>query len=120
MRCACCGMVPDGVLPCQAIALMRQHGEAIFSQAIRDPVVVVGLPRSGTSAMVNLLAQHSKLGPLPMFQAFHPAGVPGELLPQAALANASHDPRIAIVDGYELWYKREHAWVTSCMLTCSP
>lgn len=45
----------------QVQELLRQYSDEIRSQVIREPIIVVGLPRSGTSAITNLLAQHDKL-----------------------------------------------------------
>ena len=45
----------------QTQELLRQHGDAIRAQSIDRPLIVIGLPRSGTSAITNLLAQHHKL-----------------------------------------------------------
>ena len=45
----------------QVQELLRQYSDEIRSQVIREPIIVVGVPRSGTSAITNLLAQHDKL-----------------------------------------------------------
>ena len=92
----------------QTIDMLKRHRAAIESQSIRAPVIVTGLPRSGTSAMVNLLGQHAALASLPMYQAFLPAGLHGEPLTADAFAAATQDPRISVVQ----------RCVWSCLVPC--
>lgn len=66
---------------------LRRHPE-ILDERIERPLVVVGLPRSGTTHMVNLLAADDRLHSLPLWESYEPVPRPGE----APLPDGS-DPR---------------------------
>jgi len=55
----------------------KRHPE-IFRQEIERPVIVVGLPRSGTTHMVNLLAADERFHSLPLWESYEPVPIPGE------------------------------------------
>ena len=55
---------------------------------IREPIIVAGLPRSGTTHLVNLLAADRRLRSLPLWESYEPVPLPGE----APLADGT-DPR---------------------------
>ena len=55
----------------------QQHPE-IFEEEIRAPVIVVGLPRSGTTHLLNLMAADSRFRALPLWEAYEPVARPGE------------------------------------------
>jgi hypothetical protein len=57
--------------------LYRRHPE-IDDIAIVAPIVVVGLPRSGTTHLVNLIAADARLRSLPFWESTEPFPVPGE------------------------------------------
>jgi len=57
--------------------LLRRHPE-IHDIEISAPLVVVGLPRSGTTHLVNLLAQDPRRRALPYWESQEPIPVPGE------------------------------------------
>ena len=57
--------------------LLRRHPE-ILAQEIQAPVIVVGLPRSGTTHLVNLLAADPRFHSLPLWEAYEPVPKPGE------------------------------------------
>lgn len=57
--------------------LLRRHPE-ILDVPIRRPIVVVGLPRSGTTHLLNLLAADVRLRSLPYWEALEPIPVRGE------------------------------------------
>src|SRR5690606_11528767 len=59
---------------------LRRHPE-ILKERIERPVIVVGLPRSGTTHMVNLLAADARLHSLPLWESYEPAPLPGEPAP---------------------------------------
>jgi Sulfotransferase family len=68
---------------------LKRHPE-ILQQKIDRPVIVTGLPRSGTTHLVNLLAADARFHSLPLWQSYEPVPLPGE----AALADGT-DPRYA-------------------------
>jgi hypothetical protein len=57
--------------------LVRRH-PGILAVGIRAPIVVAGLPRSGTTHLLNLLAADARLRSLPYWEALEPVPVPGE------------------------------------------
>ena len=66
---------------------LKRHPE-ILQENIERPVIVVGLPRSGTTHMVNLLAADRRLHSLPLWESYEPVPLPGEPAPGDAI-----DPR---------------------------
>ena len=57
--------------------LLRRHPE-IEQVPIRAPIIVAGLPRSGTTHLVNLIAADSRLRSLPYWESLEPVPVRGE------------------------------------------
>ncbi|WP_372782605.1 sulfotransferase [Litorivivens sp.] len=57
--------------------LLKRHPE-IHAEEISEPIIVVGLPRTGTTHMLNLLAADSRLRSLPLWESYEPVPVPGE------------------------------------------
>ena len=57
--------------------LLAHHPE-IHDEAIVAPIIVVGLPRSGTTHLVNLLAADPRLRSLPLWESYEPVPTPGE------------------------------------------
>ena len=55
----------------------KRHPE-ILREEIAEPVIVVGLPRSGTTHLVNLLAADERFHSLPLWESYEPAPLPGE------------------------------------------
>ena len=68
---------------------IKRHPE-ILKEEIDRPVIVTGLPRSGTTHLVNLLAADARFHSLPLWQSYEPVPLPGE----AALPDGT-DPRYA-------------------------
>jgi hypothetical protein len=60
---------------------LARHPE-ILDEPIERPIVVTGLPRSGTTHLVNLLASDARLHSLPLWESYEPVPLPGE--PRAA------------------------------------
>lgn len=56
---------------------LRRHPE-ILAEPIERPIIVVGLPRSGTTHLVNLLAADARLHSLPLWESYEPVPLPGE------------------------------------------
>jgi hypothetical protein len=67
--------------------LLSRHPE-IHDVQIRAPIIVAGLPRSGTTHLLNLMAADSRLRALPLWESYEPVPMPGEEL----LGNGT-DPR---------------------------
>src|SRR5262245_47884339 len=57
--------------------LLKRHPE-IHEQEIRAPIIVVGLPRSGTTHLVNLIAADRRLRSLPLWESQEPVPDPRE------------------------------------------
>jgi len=74
-------------------AAFAKHPE-IRERAIRRPVVLTGLPRSGTSALFNLLAADPAARPLRLWEALFPDPYEGELAP------GQGDPRRDAVEAH--------------------
>lgn len=66
----------------------NKHPE-IFSETIDKPLIVAGLPRSGTTHLVNLLAADARFHSLPLWESYEPVPLPGE----PATATTTDDPR---------------------------
>ena len=75
--------------------LLNQHPE-ILSIPIEKPVIVVGLPRSGTTHLVNLLAADSRFRSMPLWESYEPVPDPREVVPSDGI-----DPR---------WTRCQQAW----------
>lgn len=59
--------------------MLIRHPE-ILDERIERPLIVVGLPRSGTTHLVNLLAADDRLHSLPLWESYEPVPRPGEAL----------------------------------------
>ena len=59
--------------------LLTQHPE-ILDIEIEKPVIVIGLPRSGTTNLVNLLASDSRFRSMPLWESYEPVPDPNETL----------------------------------------
>jgi hypothetical protein len=57
--------------------LYRRHPE-IDDIEIDQPIIVVGLPRSGTTHLVNLIAADTRLRSLPYWESLEPVPMPGD------------------------------------------
>ena len=57
--------------------LWRQHPE-IMEQALPKPLIIAGLPRSGTTHLVNLIAADRRFRSLPLWESQAPAPADGE------------------------------------------
>ncbi len=67
--------------------ILKRHPE-IHDEVIDKPIIVAGLPRSGTTHLVNILAADARLRSLPLWESYEPLPMPGE----ARLADGT-DPR---------------------------
>ena len=68
--------------------LLKRHPE-ILDVEIRKPIIIAGLPRSGTTHLLNLIAADSRLRSLPYWESLEP--VPD---PQEAAGSGGQDPRL--------------------------
>ncbi len=59
--------------------LLKQHPE-IHDVQIKAPIIVAGLPRSGTTHLLNLMASDKRLRALPLWESYEPVPTPGERL----------------------------------------
>ena len=57
----------------------NEHPE-IHNIQIEKPIIVAGLPRSGTTHLLNLMASDSRLRALPLWESYEPVPMPGESL----------------------------------------
>jgi hypothetical protein len=69
--------------------LLKRHPE-ILDIPIEKPVIVVGLPRSGTTHLVNVLAADTRFRSMPLWEAYEPVPNPNESTPSDGV-----DPRWA-------------------------
>ena len=57
--------------------LLQRHPE-IHNVKISEPIIVAGLPRSGTTHLLNLMAADTRLRALPLWESYEPVPTPGE------------------------------------------
>ena len=87
-------MIPSNVLIRNAVqrlrheALWKAHPE-IANTAIDRPIIIAGLPRSGTTHMVNLISNDHRLRSLQYWESLEPFPAPGE-----PVSGDDDDPRI--------------------------
>jgi Sulfotransferase family len=62
--------------------LLRRHPE-IVEIDLPAPIVVIGLPRSGTTHLVNLIASDTRLRSLPYWESLEPCPRPGDTRPNS-------------------------------------
>jgi len=74
--------------------LLARHPE-IHDIEIKAPIIIAGLPRTGTTHLHNLIACDPALRSLPYWESMQP--IPS--LDEAALANTPDDPRLARTEG---------------------
>lgn len=56
---------------------LRRHPQ-IHDVQLNTPIIVAGLPRSGTTHLLNLMAADSRLRALPLWESYEPVPMPGE------------------------------------------
>jgi hypothetical protein len=57
--------------------VLTRHPE-IHDVELNAPIIVAGLPRSGTTHLLNLMAADSRLRALPLWESYEPIPMPGE------------------------------------------
>ena len=55
--------------------MLKKHPE-IHDQKIDRPIIIAGLPRSGTTHLVNLIAADPRLQSLPLWESYEPVPLP--------------------------------------------
>ncbi len=68
----------------------------ILEEKIHAPIIVAGLPRSGTTHLLNLIAADSRLRSLPLWESYEPLALPAEAEEEAAALSSqwpSESPR---------------------------
>ncbi|MDB4542930.1 sulfotransferase [bacterium] len=68
-------------------SVLQRHPE-IHQVEIAAPIVVAGLPRSGTTHLLNLMAADRRLRALPLWESYEPVPMPTELASESGM-----DPR---------------------------
>jgi hypothetical protein len=74
---------------------LKRHPE-IHEQEIAKPLIVAGLPRSGTTHLLNLMAADTRFRSLPLWESYEPIPRPGE-----PVSDDADDPR---------WQRTDEAW----------
>jgi hypothetical protein len=74
--------------------LLARHPE-VHDVEIARPIVIAGLPRTGTTHLHNLVSADPRLRSLPYWESLQPVPLPAE----ADLAGTDADPRLARCDG---------------------
>ena len=69
--------------------VLNRHPE-IHEVEIKKPIIVAGLPRSGTTHLLNLMAADTRLRALPLWESYEPVPAPGE-----SVSVGGVDPRYA-------------------------
>jgi hypothetical protein len=57
--------------------VLKRHPE-IHAISLTSPIIVAGLPRSGTTHLLNLMAADPRLRALPLWESYEPVPLPGE------------------------------------------
>ena len=70
----------------------QKHPE-IADQQIKNPIIVAGLPRSGTTHLLNLLAADSRFRSLPLWESYEPVPLASEQATADSVVNSEEDPR---------------------------
>ncbi|MGD8607088.1 MAG: SCP2 sterol-binding domain-containing protein, partial [Myxococcales bacterium] len=91
---------------------LAHHPEAL-EERIERPLIVVGLPRSGTTHLVNLLAADSRFRSLPLWEAMEP-------LPNPRERELSSATRVAVRSMDRLLSSRGRAWLGVDHLVADP
>ena len=68
-------------------SVLQRHPE-IHQVEIAAPIVVAGLPRSGTTHLLNLMAADRRLRALPLWESYEPVPMPAEMASESGV-----DPR---------------------------
>jgi hypothetical protein len=87
-------LLTSGLVSRLRIEQLRRNQPEIFAQPVPAPIVITGLPRSGTTFLHRLLAQHPTLYSAPYWELLQPVGPGGE--PHAGLERRAKAGRRAV------------------------
>ena len=82
---------------------LQRHPE-IHDEVIDRPIVIAGLPRSGTTHLINLIAADTRLQSLPLWESYEPVPLPGE-----AMLPGGVDPRFGEARSHRVSGRRQEA-----------
>ena len=97
---------------------LRRHPEAL-EERIEKPLIVVGLPRSGTTHLVNLLAADTRFRSLPLWESMEPVPNPREGKPSAAKVAAVRSVDKVLPRGAREWLGVERLMADPRYLRCA-
>jgi hypothetical protein len=97
---------------------LRRHPEAL-EERIDKPLIVVGLPRSGTTHLVNLLAADSRFRSLPLWEAMEPVPNPREWRNSSARGVAARSIDRVLPRRAREWLGVEHLMAEPRYLRCA-
>ena len=97
---------------------LRRHPEAL-EQRIERPLIVVGLPRSGTTHLVNLLAADGRFRSLPLWEAMEPVPNPRERTPSSAKVAAVRSIDRVLPRRVREWLGVDHLTADPRYLRCA-
>jgi glyoxylase-like metal-dependent hydrolase (beta-lactamase superfamily II)/putative sterol carrier protein len=97
---------------------LRRHPEAL-EERIKRPLIVVGLPRSGTTHLVNLLAADSRFRSLPLWEAMEPLPKPRKSKPSWMRAAAVDSIDKALPRKARDWLGVDHLVADPRYLRCA-
>ena len=84
----------------RAVLSNPTHAAEIHAQRINRPVVVLGLFRSGTTALHRILSAMPTLRGIKYYELMYFAGLHGHNVSAGAYADRSQDPRLPVVEAY--------------------
>ncbi|MBW2507250.1 MAG: sulfotransferase [Deltaproteobacteria bacterium] len=97
---------------------LRRHPEAL-QERIERPLIVAGLPRSGTTHLVNLLAADSRFRSLPLWEAMEPVPNPREGTPSSAKVAAVRSIDRVLPPRAREWLGVDHLTADPRYLRCA-
>ena len=97
---------------------LLRHPDAL-EERIEKPLIVVGLPRSGTTHLVNLLAADSRFRSLPLWESMEPVPNPREGTPSSARVAAVRALDRALPRGAREWLGVHHLVADPRYLRCT-
>lgn len=81
--------------------VLNRHSE-IHDIEMKEPILVVGIPRSGATHFLSLLAVDSRFLSLPLWESYEVLHAPGKERP-----GAWHATLIRLADGFRAWRSHE-------------
>ncbi|UCH30118.1 MAG: sulfotransferase, partial [Myxococcales bacterium] len=97
---------------------LRRHPEAL-EERIDKPLIVVGLPRSGTTHLVNLLAADRRFRSLPLWESMEPVPNPREGTPSSARVAAVRSIDRVLPRRARAWLGVDHLMADPRYLRCA-